>query len=58
VVILIVQDVSIAVFDIKSDSPIATHPNGPFTFSAAFQTMKPEARDIHILDRRSGFKGG
>ena len=49
-IILVVQNKRIAVFEFKCDTPVAIDPYRPASLSAPFQRVKPEAGDIHILD--------
>ncbi len=48
----------VAVRKSKYDAPISVDSNGPETFAVAFQTVKPETRQVHIVYRIRRVKPG
>jgi len=50
VIILVVDDISIAVVKLKDNSPISTDINCPQTFSVTFQAVQPPTWDVHVFN--------
>lgn len=55
-IILIVDNLGIAVYKAKSYAPVCLYRNGPDIFSAAFEPMQVKARQPETFNRFSGVK--
>jgi hypothetical protein len=56
VVILIINHVNIAVFELKSHASIAIDPDRPTLCSSAFERVQMKAGNVHIFNRLRSMK--
>jgi hypothetical protein len=54
VVILVVHNIGVAVFEFEYDPPVAVNINGPVSIQLPAKRVKPIPRDIHVLDAGGG----
>ena len=50
VIVLVVDDLSVAALEPKRDTPVATDRDRPRSFAATRKLMKAKTGQIHILD--------
>jgi len=57
VIVLIIQNVCIAVLELESKPPVAIDPYGPTAPLGAFEGVKPKSWNSHVFDGLSCIQG-
>jgi hypothetical protein len=56
VVILVINDISVLLYERESQAPVTAHPHRPGSFPRSLERVKHKTGQIHVLRRRRGLQ--